>query len=431
MPSDQKTAGVKRKRGHSESAPAIDTKLEHKLHHGVVEVRRAAKKVKGLEMQKSVKRLKNVRAKDGQSSEIPQLEAELTYLKTLDVEKLGIRALHSKLKKDKVLSSNESFFAVLASELGGILTAPTTFGSPEMKVDARLLSSKALASEVSAVVTSLKNIINPPPKVPEDVKEEASDEKPPLSRKASKAKLPSTVEANSDSHSDGGEGSDEGIDVSEDEEELVDDDGWESGSIGGEEDQSVDDDSDAASDNDVPPPKKSKAAPANTPAKIATNKAAAKASGASTSTFLPSLSVGFTRGDSDSEPEEIDEAPKKNRRGQRARQAIWEKKYGRNANHVKKGQEEGYGNRGGHHSGTASTDRRQQRGRGRGSAPPQMGHRAPPSRPQDGGWNSAPARPQVDDKKDKPIHPSWEAKRRLKEKQNAGIVPPQGKKIVF
>ena len=29
------------------------------------------------------------------------------------------------------------------------------------------------------------------------------------------------------------------------------------------------------------------------------------------------------------------------------------------------------------------------------------------------------------------LHPSWEAKRKLKEKLNAGIVPAQGKKIKF
>ena len=32
---------------------------------------------------------------------------------------------------------------------------------------------------------------------------------------------------------------------------------------------------------------------------------------------------------------------------------------------------------------------------------------------------------------DKPLHPSWEAKRRLKEKQNPAFAAPQGKKIVF
>jgi hypothetical protein len=31
----------------------------------------------------------------------------------------------------------------------------------------------------------------------------------------------------------------------------------------------------------------------------------------------------------------------------------------------------------------------------------------------------------------RPLHPSWEAKRKLKEKEGAGIIPSKGKKIVF
>jgi len=38
---------------------------------------------------------------------------------------------------------------------------------------------------------------------------------------------------------------------------------------------------------------------------------------------------------------------------------------------------------------------------------------------------------QARQKDDKPLHPSWEAKRRLKEKLNPSIVPGQGKKITF
>ena len=33
--------------------------------------------------------------------------------------------------------------------------------------------------------------------------------------------------------------------------------------------------------------------------------------------------------------------------------------------------------------------------------------------------------------RERPLHPSWEAKRRLKEKMAASIVPSQGQKIVF
>lgn len=38
---------------------------------------------------------------------------------------------------------------------------------------------------------------------------------------------------------------------------------------------------------------------------------------------------------------------------------------------------------------------------------------------------------QRETKEEKPLHPSWAAKKQLKEKQNPSIVAPQGKKIIF
>lgn len=101
----------------------------------------------------------------------------------------------------------------------------------------------------------------------------------------------------------------------------------------------------------VPPPKaqpktKTKSKPVNSPI--------------TSSTFLPSLSVGYTLGPDDSDPE-MDDDPtgsgvigssgvgveRKNRRGQRARQAIWEKKFGRGAKHLVKRAVEGQDGGGG------------------------------------------------------------------------------------
>lgn len=39
--------------------------------------------------------------------------------------------------------------------------------------------------------------------------------------------------------------------------------------------------------------------------------------------------------------------------------------------------------------------------------------------------------PKAKSKDDKPLHPSWEAKKRLNEKLKPVILPPQGKKIIF
>jgi hypothetical protein len=139
--------------------------------------------------------------------------------------------------------------------------------------------------------------------------------------------------------------------------------------------------------------------------------------------FLPSLSEGFVRGDSDDSSWEGDviEPGKKNRRGQRARRAIWEKKYGRNANHKKnemgqqrfkqqKQQVEKYTN-----------SKRQAE-----QEYVQNYHARPDT--TRGERRAAQAEPSVSQQ---PLHPSWEAKKRLKEKTKPSIVPSQGKKIVF
>jgi len=169
-------------------------------------------------------------------------------------------------------------------------------------------------------------------------------------------------------------------------------------------------------------------------------KGKSKASAAE-STFLPSLSVGFTRGDSDvsdwsdAEANAADSA-RKNRRGQRARRAIWEKKYGKNANHVKNAHGASL------RDGQLPSNRASLPGKG---APRRGGPDATHYRP---GANAAfrqpdirrvtheiapagpgPARTRA--REEKPLHPSWEAKKRLKERQNPVILPAQGKKITF
>ncbi|KAI0174570.1 NADH-ubiquinone oxidoreductase 30.4 kDa subunit [Pestalotiopsis sp. NC0098] len=90
-----------------------------------------------------------------------------------------------------------------------------------------------------------------------------------------------------------------------------------------EEDEDEAEGSDSSASAISPPPKKVKSKPAP-----ASN---------GNSQFLPSLMGGYISG-SESEASDLDIAPpsKKNRRGQRARQAIWEKKFKKEANHVKR-----------------------------------------------------------------------------------------------
>jgi len=144
--------------------------------------------------------------------------------------------------------------------------------------------------------------------------------------------------------------------------------------------------------------------------------------------FLPSLMGGYIS-NSESEASDLDVAPaRKNRRGQRARQAIWEKKFKAEAKHLKKQQEKG--------GRDAGWDLKRGAVEG-GNTPWKKGIRNPFAKSDT--KNNAnleeigerKAKPPAPKKRDDegPLHPSWEAKKKLKEKLAAQ--PFQGKKITF
>lgn len=154
-------------------------------------------------------------------------------------------------------------------------------------------------------------------------------------------------------------------------------------------------------------------------------------------TFLPSLIGGYWSG-SESAPEDEDPSvikPRKNRRGQQERRAIWEKKYGRAAKHLQGQPPSGQQNRDeGWDARRGASDGRGKRGRGRGAI---RGGR-PPKDFASGANDEAMGRKRafgsVDGKQkanDGPLHPSWEAKKRAKEKAGSSVVAFQGKKVVF
>jgi len=176
---------------------------------------------------------------------------------------------------------------------------------------------------------------------------------------------------------------------------------------------------------DSPPPKKTKAS---------------KGSDApvQSTTFLPSLMMGGYWSGSEEASEAEEAAPeRKNRMGQRARRALWEKKYGKSANHVqkelkqqKRSRDSGWdtrkgatdGGRGGRHGGRGGFG-----DRGLGDRPHNIhnksgGHHSS-SGPGQGG------KPKGPPKDEGPLHPSWEAKRKLKEQASAATF--QGKKVTF
>jgi hypothetical protein len=139
------------------------------------------------------------------------------------------------------------------------------------------------------------------------------------------------------------------------------------------------------------------------------------------SRFLPALSQAAYYSGTDSEASDLDEklAPRKNRRGQRARQKIWEQKFGEKAQHVQKQEQER--SKGWDAKRGAVDDRK--RGWGDAAAPGGRG-------PVRSGENAMPLGPKKTKRDDAgSLHPSWLAAKAAKEKKVDA--KPQGKKVVF
>ncbi|KAF2250432.1 Bud-site selection protein [Trematosphaeria pertusa] len=145
----------------------------------------------------------------------------------------------------------------------------------------------------------------------------------------------------------------------------------------------------------------------------------------STSIFLPSLSHAAYFSGSESEASDLEDlAPRKNRRGQRARQQIWEQKYKDKAKHLAKQER----NKGWDPKRGAVNDDKGRKGKraGKGGPPRAKGGRGPKS----SGENAIPLGARKTKRDDTgSLHPSWQAAKAAKEKKVD--MTPKGKKMVF
>ncbi|RYP76024.1 hypothetical protein DL770_007302 [Monosporascus sp. CRB-9-2] len=201
------------------------------------------------------------------------------------------------------------------------------------------------------------------------------------------------------------------------------------------------DESEAESYSSSPPPSKK--------SKSKTAKAEPIKTG--TSAFLPTLMGGYISGSESASDVDVAPTAKKNRRGQRARQAIWEKKYGERARHkqeqakkTKESRDSGWDMRRGavDEDGGAKPWKKGIRNPFEKSAvhPDRQrqvedGHRHRHQRrdranSEERREKSAP-RPRPEHKKDDagPLHPSWAAAKKAKEENQK--VAFQGRKVVF
>ena len=377
------------------SSPKVtldDRRIRAKLHQAVKLAHSAAKKARQHELQRHVRRLKQCT-----EAERSDLEKELYYLKTLDIHALALRALSTKLVKAKILpkqaqGADEERFPLLPFALEAKVDPATTetLLSFEHKAHEHIcnqvLSSKVLASELTACLASLIPLVTQQkaPKTP--VTEPVKSDK--------EARQVEVAPPEDGYESDDGMGNQENVHMRGDMDTLV-----ASGS-----------DTEASDDEDTPRKR------ANTSEEDDEEDA-----------FLPSLHTGFIPGDdwSDAEADYADtggkgpaKSQRKNRRGQRERRAIWEKKYGRHANHLKLREKEPRKAR--EHR---APDRPTKRPKPMQASPPRQPRTQDPHPPSSSRVKPAPPPSNA------PLHPSWIAKQRAKEAQHAA--KPQGTKVVF
>lgn len=163
------------------------------------------------------------------------------------------------------------------------------------------------------------------------------------------------------------------------------------------------------------------------------------------STFLPSLMGGYVSGSESAS--DVDVAPQKKRRGQRARRAIWEKKYGAGAKHLQEaaqsgdqGRDSGWDmRRGAVGAGDGGRRTPWKQGvnnpfeKGSNAGGRRVGRDSSVRNNQNYGnnsWSDA-APPRRPPKKDNEgtLHPSWEARKKAKDSQKGATFA--GSKITF
>ncbi|KFY48557.1 hypothetical protein V495_01240 [Pseudogymnoascus sp. VKM F-4514 (FW-929)] len=358
--------------------------VEEKLVHGKKMLNRALKTAKGFEWQKLVKRITNAKADGGEDSgaQVARLERELKVLKDLEMQALADSHVHKTLLKSKTIAES--------GLLPDYVKPPVRkTGSDEDilamdNVTARLYNTKPVKENMTHIMTSIYAVTGIPNAANKPKLKGKEAEKKPAAKKMKVDDKDASVKRNADlpvvdkkekkgvepaweGFDSGSESGAESIDFSKYEGRLggssdddSDSDSAEelkrpakpvkrtiksrgisvsvSGSDGEdeqeewvlsdeEEDESGDDDDDNVIERSHSPPTREKKKQREPPKPLKPG-----------SQFLPTLMGGYWSGSEESATDVEDEvapAPRKNRPGQQARRAIWEKKFGKAANHVK------------------------------------------------------------------------------------------------
>ncbi|KAI7133280.1 hypothetical protein D0864_12053 [Hortaea werneckii] len=424
---------------------AKQQRVQHKLKQGAVKIGHAFKLAKGFERQKLGRRQKSAGA-EKKEQDIQRINAEIAALKTLDTTSAGRHHLYKTLTKIKAVAASPD----LPSEV--LQQHPLSTDSALLNVHARLCNSNPVKQALPAVLADVQNALGIMVDNGKAIKKKrlrakdyehaesawhtVQDDKKSLHQVWNPGSAPNESESAGDDEtemrragmdrdssgdfehldhrlaSSGGEDSDKAShagDNIDDLERQLAAEGFGRSKTAAK--TSYDHTADLSLSEEDPEP-----SPSPEPQKAPAPKK---------TTFIPSLTMGGYVSGSGSDPEsDIDVAPKKNRRGQRARQALWEKKFGQKAKHLQKtSRNAGWDPKRG---ATDGTERKP--GQKPGMVNPakrQLDREHTFANRRDGGHAS---KKHKDDQG--PIHPSWEAAKKAKEKKEGGAAFA-GKKITF
>ncbi|KAG8862019.1 hypothetical protein FRB96_002462 [Tulasnella sp. 330] len=440
--------------------PVTARYVQEKLKYRLNELLKVAGRSKAAEVRKAQKESGNA--------------ARLSTLQKVDHDRIACSVLYKRITKVEGLAQEqriaEALTIILPEGCRRRLSKPAS--KDEVDVEARITNNKHFQDQLKTAVEHLMGLAAQPlpaikPKQQASSSSSGPEDEPREWTGVFGGSNSSVVTMSDGDKEDGTEMSDLVCNLSDEEEGSMDDDGWESGSVdeagqvvsseaqklahyhedGGDDDSNSDnaidldlgmtDISDVASESSA---SKDEMRPFRV-ARRATNKSNSQAK-AGESIFLPSLSVGFMPGEKDPyddfENADIDgpcggAIKRKNRRGQKARRAIWEKKYGSKAKHRQKEWEqwEQEMKRKTHLKATRLAERqaRQKPGASSHQEPTLTEAIFPSEYPRRNRPNTE-IIPQVTTSKR--IHPAWEAKLKIMQRRTALMTTqPQGKKIVF
>jgi hypothetical protein len=353
------------------------------------------KLARGFERQKLGRRQKNA---SNEPKTLLRLREEVIVLKQLDLEKTARNYLIKHLKKTKKVRGSPVFESVYGADV----QIESVRAGAEGNVIGRLMNSAPVKQVMPRIMASVYQVLGLEHEKPHENGQRGEK----AESKYSDRPLRRSISVDDVSVSDSARG-DANIDDSASEQSDVILEDFDDRLASSSDNESEPSDTDARERLGSPPEHK----PKHRSTKV--------------DTFLPTLSMGgYISGSDTEEVESTSIKPRKNRRGQRARQQLAELRYGKNAKHlqaqdVEAGRNDGWDPKRGAVNASGYT---------KGGRNGKFEDRKPSLKVDEGGRSNFKKATSRDDTG--PLHPSWEAAKRRKEQPQA-LTQFTGKKITF